>query len=59
MENILPSAGLCPGTRISFLASVHSKELFLPSFFSPKKCVDFLNFSLCLCLKLDSRFPYL
>lgn len=57
MEIILPSAGLCPGTGISFLAPVNAKDLLLLSFFLPKKCIGFLNFS--LCLKLDSHFPYL
>lgn len=39
--------------RISFLASVHSKTLFLtPSLYIPsfhaKKCINFHNFSVCL-----------
>lgn len=44
LQNILPSPGLRPGTRISFLASLHSEELFhLPSF-PPRNVLIFLTF---------------
>lgn len=44
LQNILPSPGLCPGTGISFLASLHSEELFhLPSF-PPRNVLIFLTF---------------
>lgn len=34
--------------RISFLASVHSKTLFIRPFFSYKKCINFHNFFVSL-----------
>lgn len=44
LQNILPSPGLRPGTRISFLASLHSEELFhLPSF-PPRNVLILLTF---------------
>lgn len=53
MKNILPSPGLCPGTRISLSASVHSKELFSPSFHS-RNVLIFLIFLFVILPKIRS-----